>query len=93
MHQVHPLIAKVWSQRLSDYIVIAANEDFIPGKVSFSVRTATGINLLDFLAEFKVEGEEIGYGHEAAAGGVVTKAQFAKLLRRLGFPEELKASA
>jgi len=66
---------------------MAANEDFIPGKVSFSVRTATGVNLLDFMAEYKIEGEEMGYGHEAATGGIMDKARFAKLLQRLGFAE------
>jgi single-stranded DNA-specific DHH superfamily exonuclease len=46
--QVHPVIAQIWRTRLPKYIVIVANEGYIPGRVNFSVRSAAGINLLDF---------------------------------------------
>jgi len=34
--QVHPLIAQIWRTRLPQYIVISANEGYLPGRVNFS---------------------------------------------------------
>jgi hypothetical protein len=87
------LIAKVWAQRLKGYIVIAANEDFIPGMVSFSVRAPAGTNLRDFMAHFADIGSEIGHGHETATGGILTKHEFRQFLRHLGFGPDIKAAA
>lgn len=92
-YQVHPLIAQTWTSRLKEYIVIAANSDFIPGKVSFSVRTRSGIDLVDFLGRHNPEGLEIGFGHRNATGGIITKPQFEELLRSLGFQEDLQPAA
>jgi single-stranded-DNA-specific exonuclease len=47
--QVHPLIAQIWRTRLPNYIVLAANTGYLPGRVNFSARAAGSINLLDFL--------------------------------------------
>ena len=92
-HQVHPLIAKVWSQRFPGYVVVAANEDFIPGTVSLSVRSVPGVDLTAFLAALFKEGKELGCDHGVETGGILDKVAFARLLQGLGFKGELRASA
>ncbi len=84
-HQIHPLIASIWSAKLNQYVVIAANRGFLPGKVSFSMRTESGKDLLALLKKYRKAGEEIGFGHSRATGGIVKKEVFGDFLRRLGF--------
>ncbi len=84
-HQIHPQIAVIWAGKLEGYVVIAANRGYLPGKVSFSMRTTSNVNLLDLLKAVRQEGEEMGYGHEKATGGILAKSAFESLLRRLGF--------
>lgn len=86
-HQIHPLIASIWSSKLSRYVVIAANRGFLPGKVSFSMRTESGKDLLTLLKKYRKAGEEIGFGHSKATGGIVKEEVFKDFLRRLGFGE------
>lgn len=88
-HQIHPLIASIWSAKLSRYVVIAANWGYLPGKVSFSMRTESGRNLLVLLKKYRKEGEEIGFGHSKATGGIVEEEVFRDFLRRLGFKPKL----
>lgn len=92
-HKVHPLVAKVWSHRLKDHIVIAANEDFIPGKVDFNARTRTGIDLFDFFKRYGLEDQEVGYRLETVSGGTVEKFKFSEFLRRLGFKKDYTVAA
>ena len=87
---VHPLVAQIWRTRLPKYIVIVANEGYIPGYVAFSVRTSADVNVLDFLGGIQVDVAEgyMGYGHDQASSGVIPIASWNELLRRLGFGEE-----
>lgn len=85
--QIHPLIAQSWRTRLPKYIVIAANEGYIPGRVNFSVRTDSGINVLDFLRSFDISASEgnYGHGHDSASGGSLPFEKWHELLSKLGF--------
>ncbi len=87
--RVHPLLAQSWRGRLPKYIVIAANNGYLPGKVNFSARTNLDLNLLDFLARHgqQLEGveNEYGHGHDKASGGALSFANFDRLLNSMGF--------
>ncbi len=89
--QIHPLIAQSWRTRLPKYIVIAANESFMPGKVNFAARTsADGVSVLDFLRSFKLENVgtgSYGQGHDQASGGVLPIMAWNELLKKMGFPD------
>ena len=89
--RVHPLLAQSWRGRLPKYIVMAANGGFLPGKVSFSMRTNLDVNLLDFLARHgqQLEGveNEYGHGHDKATGGTLSQENFNRLLKSMGFAE------
>lgn len=93
--QIHPLIAQSWRTRLPKYIVIAANEGFMPGKVNFAARTsADGISVLDFLREFKLQNVgtgSYGQGHDQASGGVLPVDAWNELLGKMGFSENVFA--
>jgi len=79
--QVHPLIAQIWRSRLPKYIVMVANDGYLPGRVNFSMRSAAGIDLNDFLRAHGLPAR----GHDQATGGSVSEVEFAALLQRLGF--------
>lgn len=85
--QVHPMLAQIWRGRLPDYIVIVANEGYLPGRVNFSVRTAQDVNLLDFLAAFRssLDATQFGYGHDKATGGSLSVDEWQRLLATMGF--------
>jgi single-stranded-DNA-specific exonuclease len=87
--QVHPLIAQIWRSRLPKHIVIAANTGFMPDRVNFSVRSAPGLNVLEFLGGIALdlaEGEgNFGHGHDQASGGSIPPAQWARMLDVMGF--------
>jgi single-stranded-DNA-specific exonuclease len=87
-YQVHPVIAQIWRSRLPTYIVIAANEEYLPGLVNFSVRGPAGTNVREFLRRIVLPpGEgEYGMGHDAASGGSLPIARWNQLLAALGFP-------
>ena len=87
--QVHPLVAQIWRTRLPGYVVIAANEGYLPGRVNFSARSGGDTNVLDFLRAVKLgEGEgSYGHGHDQASGGSLPVARWNELLRKLGFAE------
>jgi hypothetical protein len=89
--QVHPLIAQIWRTRLPKYMVLIGNEGYIPGYVAFSMRTASHMNLLDFLSGVEVDVAEgyFGYGHDQATGGVLPTDSWNRLLQHLDFPQEL----
>ena len=69
--QIHPLIAQIWRTRLPKYIVIAANEGYLPGRVNFSARSGEEISVLDFLRSIELDAGEgsYGHGHDQASGG------------------------
>jgi len=89
--QVHPLVAQIWRTRLQKYVVLVGNEGYVPGYVAFSARTASDVNLLDFLAGVKVDvaGGHFGYGHDQATGGLLPTASWNELLQQLGFSREV----
>ena len=85
--QVHPVIAQIWRTRLPKYIVIVANEGYLPGRVNFSMRSAAGVNLLDFLRAIDLGEGEGSYarGHDQATGGSLPIERWNLLLEKLGF--------
>jgi single-stranded-DNA-specific exonuclease len=93
--QVHPLLAQIWRTRLPKYIVIAANEGYLPGRVNFSARATAQYNVREFLRGVELsEGERtFGYGHDQASGGSLQTARWNELLEALGFPEGTFAQA
>lgn len=88
--QIHPLIAQQWRGRLHDKIVLAANTGYRPGWVHFAARTASGRNLIEFLAERRPPGadEHYGSGHIQATGGALRPDDWNHFVDALGFPEE-----
>jgi single-stranded-DNA-specific exonuclease len=88
--QVHPLVAQAWRGRLRDKIVLAANTGYRPGWIHFAARTATGADLIRFLAEHRPSGagEEYGSGHAQATGGALRPADWNEFAARIGFLEE-----
>jgi len=92
--QIHPLIAQQWRGRLKDKIVLAANTGYRPGWVHFAARSATGRNLVEFLAEHRPEGADgrYGNGHAQATGGALRIPEWNGFVAGLGFPE-LKVAA
>jgi hypothetical protein len=85
--QVHPVIAQIWRTRLPKYIVIVANDGYLPGRVNFSMRSSSGVNLLDFLRAIDLGEGEGSYarGHDQATGGSLPVERWNLLLARLGF--------
>lgn len=86
--QIHPLIAQSWRSRLPKYVVIAANEGYLPGRVNFSARS-NSINVLEFLRAQQISDGEgtFGHGHDQASGGSLSRDRWNELLQKLGFPE------
>lgn len=81
--QIHPLLAARWQRRLAPRVVIAANDDYLPGRVNFSVRGGTG-DLRRLLREALPEAQgEFAHGHDRATGGSLAPEQFELLLQRL----------
>lgn len=88
--QIHPLVAQQWRGRLKDQIVLAANTGYRPGWVHFAARSATGIDLIDFLARHRPEGADSHYGsgHAQATGGALRPRDWNAFVTELGFPDE-----
>ena len=87
--QIHPLIAQQWRGRLKDKIVIAANSGYRPGWVHFAARSATGRDLVRFLAEHRPDGADSRYGsgHAQATGGALRYSEWNQFVEGLGLPE------
>jgi single-stranded-DNA-specific exonuclease len=88
--QIHPLIAQQWRGKLRDKIVLAANTGYRPGWVHFAARSATGRNLVEFLAEHRPPNADgrYGNGHAQATGGALRIADWNSFAAGLGFPEQ-----
>ena len=88
--QVHPLVAQQWRGRLKDKVVIAANTGYRRGWVHFAARSATGRDLVAFLAEHRPAGADgrYGNGHAQATGGALRLADWNSFITGLGFPEQ-----
>ncbi|MFC6790658.1 phosphoesterase [Methylobacterium komagatae] len=87
--QIHPLVAQQWRGRLKDKIVIAANAGYRPGWVHFAARSASGRDLIAFLAQHRPENADgrYGNGHAQATGGALRNADWNGFIRGLGFPQ------
>lgn len=84
--QVHPLVATTWARRLAPRVVLAANDDYLPGRVNFAVRGGTAsLPALLRAALPGVEGE-FAHGHDRASGGSLSPEDFERLLEGLGVP-------
>ncbi len=89
--QIHPLIAQIWRTRLPKYMVFAANETFLEGRVNFSARSSGNTNVLQFLRGLR-DGDEnasYGHGHDQASGGSLTYEEWNALLAKVGFGPEV----
>jgi single-stranded-DNA-specific exonuclease len=84
--QIHPLIAQIWRSRLPHYVVIAANDGYLPNRVNFSARSAAGVSVLDFLREIEIHDGEgyYGHGHDQASGGSLPFERWNELLAKIG---------
>jgi hypothetical protein len=87
--QIHPLIAQQWRGRLRDKIVIAANSGYRPGWVHFAARSASGRDLIAFLAEHRPANADgrYGNGHAQATGGALPIADWNAFITGLGLPQ------
>ena len=78
---------------LPKYIVLAANDGYMPGRVNFSARAPNSIDLLDYFSALKLSDGEgnFGHGHDQASGGSLPVARWNELLSLLGFGAEVYA--
>lgn len=84
--QVHPLVATTWARRLAPRVVLAANDDYLPGRVNFAVRGGSG-DLRRLLRDALPDvGGEFAHGHDRATGGSLAFDDFADLVAALGVP-------
>ncbi|WP_347302051.1 phosphoesterase [Croceibacterium sp. TMG7-5b_MA50] len=85
--QIHPLIAQQWRGRLRDKVVIAANTGYREGWVHFAARTASGRDLLAFLAQHRPDEADgrYGNGHAQATGGALPLPVWQRFIAGLGF--------
>jgi len=86
--QVQPLVATMWARRLAPRVVVAANDGYLPGRVSFAARGGEGslLALLRSALPAGVEGEA-GHGHDRATGGSLAPEDFKRLMDALGLPQ------
>ena len=87
--QIHPLIAQQWRGRLRDKIVIAANTGYRPGWVHFAARSASGRDLIAFLADHRPANADkrYGNGHAQATGGALQIGDWNDFIVALGLPQ------
>jgi single-stranded-DNA-specific exonuclease len=82
-YQIHPLVAQTWSRRLADNVVVAANTDYLPGRVNFAVRGGNGDLRALLRAALPDENGEFAHGHDRATGGSLTPETFEKMIKSL----------
>jgi single-stranded-DNA-specific exonuclease len=85
--QIHPLIAQVWRSRLPKFIVICANDAYMPGRVNFSARSSGAVKALEYLKSIEISDGEgsFGNGHDQASGGSLPVERWEELLGKMGF--------
>jgi single-stranded-DNA-specific exonuclease len=77
--RVHPIVATAWARRLAPRVVIAANDGWRDGRVSFSVRSADPLDLRAWLLTRWAPPAGAGdyaRGHRRATGGVLHPEAF-----------------
>jgi single-stranded DNA-specific DHH superfamily exonuclease len=86
--QIHPLVAQQWRMRLRDKVIIAANQGYRPGWVHFAARSASGQDLIEFLARHRPANADgrYGNGHAQATGGALRDEDWNGFIAGLGFP-------
>ena len=69
--------------------MIAANAGYRPGWVHFAARSASGRDLIAFLAEHRPANADgrYGNGHTQATGGALRNADWNDFIQGLGFPQ------
>jgi single-stranded-DNA-specific exonuclease len=82
-YQVHPLVAQAWSRRLAGNLVVAANHDYIPGKINFAVRGGSGDLRETLHSALPEEDGEFAHGHPQATGGSLTPEAFRMMVEAL----------
>ncbi|MBX9627377.1 MAG: hypothetical protein K2X82_26475 [Gemmataceae bacterium] len=92
--QVHPMVVQIWRTRLAKPVVMVANSGYVPGQVNFTVRTATGLNLIEYLRDHAPPdpGPNYGHGHDRATGGALKYDQWNLFIRGLGFGPEAEVN-
>lgn len=83
-YQVHPLVATTWTRRLAPRMVLAANDDYLPGRVNFAVRGGEGDLRARLRRALPDVGGEFAHGHPRATGGSLAPEDFERLLSGLG---------
>jgi single-stranded-DNA-specific exonuclease len=79
-YQVHPLVAQAWTRRLAGNVVVAANHDYIPGRVNFAIRGGTGDLRALLKSALPEEKGEFAHGHPRATGGSLTPEAFRRMI-------------
>jgi hypothetical protein len=82
-YQIHPLVAQTWARRLAGNVVIAANADYVPGKVNFAVRGTAGDLRALLRSALPDEAGEFAHGHARATGGSISPESFRRLIETL----------
>lgn len=92
--QVHPMLVPTWKTRLPKNVVIVANTGYLPGRVNFTVRSATGRNLIEFLKAHAPPGagDQFARGHDQATGGSLTPDAWNAFVGGLGFGPEARVA-
>ncbi len=92
--RVHPMVAETWARRLAPLVVIAANDGYLPGRVSFAMRGGDGSLLALLRAALPDDARgEVTLGHDRATGGSLAPGDFERLLDALGAPREARPAA
>jgi single-stranded-DNA-specific exonuclease len=81
---VHPIVATAWARRLAPRVVIAANDAWRDGRVSFAVRSADGRDLRAWLLTRwspPAGTSDYARGHAQATGGVLDPDAFEEFAR------------
>ena len=86
--RVHPHVATMWARRLAPRVVIAANDGWLPGRVSFAMRGGEG-SLVALLRAALPEGvdADAGRGNDHATEGSLEPEDFERVMEALGVPE------
>jgi single-stranded-DNA-specific exonuclease len=83
-YQIHPLVASAWTRRLAPNLVVAANDDYLPGRVNFAVRRAGRNDLRSLLrGALPGHGGEFAHGHPRATGESLEPHDFDRLIDAL----------
>jgi single-stranded DNA-specific DHH superfamily exonuclease len=84
--RVHPLVATAWARRLAPRVVVAANDGWRDGRVSFAVRCAAPFDLRSWLRERyepPAGAGDYARGHAQATGGALVPGAFDDLLEAI----------